>query len=274
MAHLVWNFESHYLNENTELHIILPERERRTNAEDFYQQGKKYKVLWLLHGGQGSSSDWVRKSMIEQYACDNNLMVVMPGVGNTTYADWPTYAVGYDSYRFVLDELMTAVQNWFPASGKREDNFIIGLSMGGWGAAKFGINNPEKFAGIGILSSTIRNYDWMFEEIPPEKNPHYANMIRNEGGLDRFQQSLGYKTRETLEKIIAEGRAEEAPLVFMGYGDKDRHFLEFEECREYLDRIGMPYALKIYPGMEHEWRMWDLGVQDALRFFGFDLVDK
>ena len=109
MAFLTFNFESRYLNGNTEIGMILPECSRRMEAAEFYRPGKKYRVLWLLHGGRGDYSDWIRKSMIEVYACEHDLVVIMPSAMNSAYTDWPSFSVGYDMYGFFLKELMKMV---------------------------------------------------------------------------------------------------------------------------------------------------------------------
>ena len=78
MALVTMNFESQYLMVNHEISVILPDKPREQSPADFYGSGKKYPVLWLLHGTFGDHSDWLRKSMIELYACENDLIVVMP----------------------------------------------------------------------------------------------------------------------------------------------------------------------------------------------------
>ena len=61
MSVLTYNFESQYLNNNHEITVILPDRKREISPKDFYLSGKKYKVLWLLHGTFGDHTDWLRK---------------------------------------------------------------------------------------------------------------------------------------------------------------------------------------------------------------------
>lgn len=273
MAFLTFNFESRYLNGNTEIGMILPECSRRMEAAEFYRPGKKYRVLWLLHGGRGDYSDWIRKSMIEVYACEHDLVVIMPSAMNSAYTDWPSFSVGYDMYGFFLKELMKMVYSWFPVSDRREDNYIAGLFMGGWGAGKFAVNNPELFAGAAILSSTVRNYDFMFEEKSPEVCLQYGNLIRNSGGLEAFHESLDYCTRGILQKTVEEGKKKNLPKLFIGYGDEDHHREEFEDFVDFCRKIKLPFELKIYSGYGHEWRMWDLGIQDALSFFGFGMLE-
>ena len=152
MSLVTFNFESQYLGNNHTVGIILPDKPRSQTPAEFYGNGKKYKVLWLLHGTFGDYSDWLRKSMIELYACENDLIVVMPSALNSNYANWPSFGTGFNMYDYIFEELMPLVYNWFPASDKREDNYIAGLSMGGTGASKYAINFPQYFAGAIILS--------------------------------------------------------------------------------------------------------------------------
>ena len=56
MALLTFNFESQYLNNNHEISVILPDKPREVEPAAFYGSGKKYKVLWLLHGTTATGS--------------------------------------------------------------------------------------------------------------------------------------------------------------------------------------------------------------------------
>ena len=124
MSLITMNFESQYLQGNTEISIVLPDRPRDREAKAFYNSGRKYKVLWLLHGTFGDHSDWVRKSSIELYACEKDLIAVMPSALNSDYANWDGFMIGYSMNDYLTEELMPLIHNWFPASDQREDNFI------------------------------------------------------------------------------------------------------------------------------------------------------
>ena len=58
LVHL--NLNSKYLSGNTDVNILLSERPGKTAPAEFYGGGKKYPVLWLLHGTFGDYSDWLR----------------------------------------------------------------------------------------------------------------------------------------------------------------------------------------------------------------------
>ena len=78
MSIFQYSFESECLNNNTQITVILPDKPRGITPAEFYGSGRKYKVLWLLHGTFGDHTDWVRKTNIEMYATEKNLVVVMP----------------------------------------------------------------------------------------------------------------------------------------------------------------------------------------------------
>ena len=152
------NFESEYLNQNETVEIILPDKPRGVAMKKFYTPEKKYKVLWLLHGTYGDATDWLRRTRIELYASEKDMIVVMPSAMNSDYVNWPKFGLGYNFMDFFVKELMPMVYAWFPASPKKEDNFIAGLSMGGEGAAAIGLTHPNLFSKIGCLSFPLINY--------------------------------------------------------------------------------------------------------------------
>lgn len=130
MPLLTMHLESLSLKGNTQISLLLPQIPHGEDPKTFYTGAQKYKVLWLLHGTFGDHSDWIRYTGIELYAKERNLMVVMPSALNSNYSNWENTMLGYNMYDFLTEELMPMVHHWFPASRRREDNFIAGLSMG------------------------------------------------------------------------------------------------------------------------------------------------
>ena len=104
MALLHLNYMSMTLRGNTDVNIILPDCEGEPKT--FYESGVKYPVLWLLHGTFGDYTDWVRMTSIERYAKDKKIVVVMPSSLNSMYVNWNIFAMGYNAYDNLMDELM------------------------------------------------------------------------------------------------------------------------------------------------------------------------
>ncbi|RKJ40879.1 hypothetical protein D7X94_05570 [Acutalibacter sp. 1XD8-33] len=272
LVHL--NFESAYLGNNTDVNIILPDRPKDIPAKEFFGSGETYKVLWLLHGTFGDYTDWIRKSNIEPYASQRNLIVVMPSAANANYVNWPGFATGYHAWDYLTEELMPLVQNWFPASKKREDNFIAGLSMGGNGAMQYAAGHPELFAGAASLSNAPSN----LREIKEPKyegnaqggdlaafNRRVQNVIDNFGGLEGYVNSP-VNVWDKLPELMKAGTL---PKLYFCCGEEDPLIWEkFQKFQAYAEEIGLPARFDRDPGYTHEWRYWDLTIQRALDYFG------
>lgn len=271
MSILTYTYESQYLNNNTQVTVILPDKPRGITPTDFYRSDRKYKVLWLLHGTYGDHTDWVRRTNIEMYATEKNLVVVMPSALNSNYSNWTDYMLGYHMYDYLTEELMPLVYGWLPVSDKREDNFIAGLSMGGRGTVKYAVNHPDKFAAAAVLSATPMDFTQMSPTNPcPMMNTtdgRTRTTLLNAGGLDAFLNS-----NENVWKIIDEKAATgELPKLMFACGEDDALIYGlFSDFRKHAEEIGLDAYFFTRPGYKHEWRFWDLAIQEALRFFGLE----
>ena len=272
MSILNYNFESQYLNNNHEITVILPDKKREVSPEDFYRSGKKYKVLWLLHGTYGDHSDWVRKTNIELYAAEKNLIVVMPSALNSNYSNWNNCMMGIQMYDYLTKELMPLIYGWFPASDKREDNFIAGLSMGGRGTIKFAVNYPEKFAAAAVLSAAPVKFEG-FREGHEDftlnlSSSRVKTTIENAGGLDAYIHSEE-NVWAIIDQLAPTGKL---PRLMFACGEDDAMIYgNLMKFKKHCEEIGLN-DVKWYtlPGYKHEWRFWDKAIQEALTFFGLD----
>lgn len=267
MAYLTLDFESRYLKGNTKIGVILPDKPRNAEPEGFYRNGEKYKVLWLLHGGSGDYSDWIRKSRIELYATEHNLAVVMPSCSNSWYLDWPYFGNGAYYEQFFFKELMPLIYGWFPVSRGREDNFIGGLAMGGRGALKYGMEHPELFAALADISGGLNRFEADLTGANPRGRKRTENLIGMYGSLENLQESTA-NIHRTAKRISDEGRTGEMPRMYFSVGTNEPSKPVFLEGVLYLRDLGFDFTLEIAEGT-HAWEFWDEMIQHAIRFFGF-----
>lgn len=269
MALLHFNFESEYLGNNTEISVILPDKPRSLTPAEFYGGGKKHKVLWLLHGTFGDHTDWIRKSNIELYACEKNLIVVMPSGLNSNYVNWPSFATGYNAWDYLFEELMPLIYGWFPASDRREDNFIAGLSMGGGGAIQYAAGRPERFAAAAILSSAPSNLhelDLSVSSGTPAFDRRTKNIVESFGGMEGYLNSP-VNVWDRLPELNKSGTL---PRLYFCCGKNDFLFDRYQKFKDYAQEIGLNATFEEADGYTHEWRFWDLFIQKALVFFGLE----
>jgi putative tributyrin esterase len=264
MALLHLNFESEYLYGNTDVSVIMPDKPREITPTDFYGNKQKYKVLWLLHGTYGDHTDWVRKSNIELYACEKDLVVVMPSALNSDYIDWPKFSTGYNAEGYLINELMPLIYNWLPVSDKREDNYIAGLSMGSMGAAQFAVWYPEKFAAAGLLSGSPLNW----HNIPESRfDERTKTQIEALGGIEGVLASH----RNVWDQIGELAGKNVLPRLYVTSGTDDFLYDDlYLPFKEHAKEIGLDATFEEIEGYNHEWRFWDITIQHALEFFHID----
>lgn len=268
MALVTMNFESQYLHGNTEISVIHPDKPRGVEPRTFYGKKQKYKVLWLLHGSFGDHSDWVRKSNIELYACENDLIVVMPSALNSSYTDWLGFADGYEMNRYFFEELMPMIYGWFPASDAKEDNYVAGLSMGGNGALKFALTHPECFAKAAVLSASPFRYEYDLEGMTGDRARKFQNTVHNGGGLETY-----LKSDDNLWRLLEKMDPGILTPMYFGIGGDDSGIDRFERFRKLARERGLNVTFEVIPGYQHEWRVWEITIQRALGFFGFSSRD-
>lgn len=252
MALLQMHLLSKELNRQTAVTVILPQADEKT------PKNWKCQTLWLLHGMQGDAADWLRYTSIERYAEKNRLMVVMPGVDNSFYAD-TAYRVRYWSY--LTEELWQIVQAWFPCfSARREDNFVAGLSMGAGGTMKYAVNHPERFCRAVCFSGgslTMEDLEQTFF-VPnspiPELEPALGSLARIRGTCDDVFAMA--------KKAVSAG-VPLPPVLFWTGGD-DAIRWSTQKAYETLKALGWPADYRETPGYRHEWAFWDLAVRETV----------
>ena len=130
MAWISINFESKALGMPVMTNVLMP-------------QGRGgYKTLYLLHGAGGDYASWLLKSRVADYAEGNNIAVVMPSGNNKCYVN---NRYGKDYFTFLTEELIEKCETWFDLSPKKEDRFIAGMSMGGYGAVHAALKRSELY---------------------------------------------------------------------------------------------------------------------------------
>ena len=104
-------------------------------------------VLYLLPGYSDGHDSFVRNSALERYCAGLPLAVVMPEGQNSFYTD----AVhGLPWWTYISRELPEKMSQWLRLEGCRQ--YVGGVSMGGYGAAKLALRQPGRFEGVFLLS--------------------------------------------------------------------------------------------------------------------------
>ncbi|GAA1487169.1 alpha/beta hydrolase [Brachybacterium fresconis] len=205
-------------------------------------------VLYLLHGLSDDCTIWERRTSIERYATGKGIAVVMPEVRRSFYSD---EAVGERYWTFVAEELPELVARTFRISTAREDTFVAGLSMGGFGAFKLALNHPERFAAAASLSGALDPASLGLEH----NTGHLAERVW--GGRDLAG------TADDLLGRFATADPLSLPALFLDCGTEDALLEQNRRFIETAETASVDLTSRLRPG-DHSWEFWDQGIQDVL----------
>ena len=247
------HFFSESLGMHTSMNVILPQR-RLVDAQT--RRKPKYRTLYLLHGYSDDHTAWQRWSSIERYVEGMNLAVVMPSGGLSFYTDMEH---GGNYWRFISEEVPAVARDMFPLSSKRADNFVAGLSMGGYGAFKLALAHPDRFAAAASLSGSVDIRDTVKAHDEADGEMWLARMHDIFGDLRKVPGSKHDLYR------LAEKAARSAvkPSLYLCCGTEDPDYeinLNFCEHLRYLD-FDLTYE-EAQGG--HDWVFWDSMIQNVL----------
>ena len=127
-------FFSPAVDRTMKYNILLP--------HDYDTSTERYPVLYLLHGLTQNYTAWGLSNGAPFYAgLYDDLIVVMPDVGNSWYVNWSVNEGGQknDWEDHVVRDVVNHVDWNFRTIAKREGRAITGLSMGGYGAITLGL---------------------------------------------------------------------------------------------------------------------------------------
>jgi len=251
MALINCDFYSESLGLSTAMTVILPQQSYTQIGMESKAGSGKCPVLYLLHGLSDDHTIWLRRTSIERYVAPLGIAVVMPAVHRSFYNDM---AHGMKFWTFVSEELPKLAQQFFPISGKREDNFVAGLSMGGYGAFKLALNHPDRFAAAASLSGAL-DAKGIYERWDDLRE---CNIIF--GGLDKIEGTNSDLFH--LASKLAKAKAK-TPKLFMSCGTDDFLYGDNQKMKAHIEKLKFDLLYTERPG-NHEWGFWDAEIQKVL----------
>lgn len=253
MALVKVDFFSRQLMRTVSIQAIIP-----IDKKEKPMQSEPLKTLYLLHGILGNDIDWVSSTRIQRWAQDRDLAVIMPAGENKFYVDNENSHEYFS--RFIGEELVAITRKLFPLSSRREDTFIAGLSMGGYGAIVNGLKYYQTFGYIAGLSSAllidsfVRSQDG--EDVPYMYKRSY--LISVFGDLTQLKGS-DKDYCALLEKI----EDQDVLHMYMACGNEDALLKENREYRDFLKAHHVDLTYEEGRG-GHDWDFWDLFIEKVL----------
>lgn len=248
-------FASKLVGKTLPYNVVLP-----VDYDKGAARGKRYPVLYLLHGLFGHYDNWITHTKLPDYAAKYSMIIVTPEGGDAWYTDSGTEpAAKYETY--VIEELIPDVQRRYRTIETREGRGIAGLSMGGYGALKFGVKHPEMFVFAGSLSGALGAASWTegdlrgFEAI-------WRTLLAIFG-----QEDSPMRRANDLHKLYGEltpAGIAALPFVYLDCGTEDALLQTNRNLADILVARNIRHEYRQLPG-KHNWEYWDAQVQEVLR---------
>lgn len=205
-------FKSKLVGATLPYSVVFPSEYDSTAATNV-----RYPVVYLLHGFGGHSVSWLHEKGLTEWATQQRLIIVAPEGNNGWWTDSAT--VSTDKYEtYIVQELIPEIQRRYRTIAARRARSIVGFSMGGYGAVKFGLKHPEQFGLAASFAGPTTTASWT------------DATLKDAGALGRSIMEtfgpVGSQTRAAndLFKLVRESSPQNAaklPYLYLVCGDKD-----------------------------------------------------
>lgn len=242
--------------------ILGVEREYAIYLPPSYEQntGKSYPVLYLLHGGGGSHTDWPKVGRLSGIAnqmiaagdaCE--MIVVCPEAGKNfmNFFNCPEWR--YQDYFF--EELIPYIDANYRTVADKEHRAVAGLSMGGGATVVYAATHPELFAAAYSMSGYFYRHDhlfWIDFNAPVQKKIH---QLVEDNNCVKLIQNASEKQVEDLKTV----------RWFVDCGDDDFTYDANIAFVAALREKQIPYQLRVRDG-GHTWEYWTSALYLVLPF--------
>jgi S-formylglutathione hydrolase FrmB len=247
-------FESRLVGASVPYNVVLPPGYDMKAAAQV-----RYPVLYLLHGLGGGAGDWVSdRTHLADYATRYRMIVVVPEGREGWYTDGAGPNEKFESY--FVEELLPDVRKRFRTVESREGRAVAGLSMGGYGALKFGLKYPDKFVFAASMSGALAAASWV-EEMPVASfiRPSILRVFGPPDSPVRASNDIYRIARETTAERVGS-----LPYFYLDCGTEDPFFQNSRDFAALLLEKKIPHEYRELPGT-HGWPYWDRQVQEILK---------
>jgi putative tributyrin esterase len=229
----------------------------------YAESNKRYPVLYLLHGLFGRYDDWVTRTNLAEYAAHYDVIIITPEGHDSWYTD--SAGVATDKYEsYFIREIIPDVDARFRTIKDRRARGVGGLSMGGYGALKYGLKHPEQFAFAASLSGALD------PALRTDNNPGFAwDILRPSINTVLGPRNSQTRTANDLHQIargLSASQIALLPYLYFDCGLEDGFLATNRELADILSSKKIPHQYRQLPG-GHSWAYWDQQIQEVLRLY-------
>ena len=249
MEIITTEYESKVLGHVTPYSVIIPDS--TSSLDDI-------PYITITHGMTDDVRSWIRGTHLPALLENKKYAVVMPFAANSYYTDM---AKGDNFWTQITEEMPVMLHEKYRLSNKREKRFLMGNSMGGYGAFKIALSHPDRYAAA-VSFSGVTDIVYRFCGCGAWPEDGEANFGRD------YKKTLAGSEHDLYELVRrAEASGEKLPVLRQLCGTEDFLYEDNIRFRDFmLKRSGWDYEYYESKG-DHWWDYWDRNLPQVLEFF-------
>lgn len=248
MIKIIDKFYSDAAGHETPYMALIPDRLKETDDKPF---------VLTVHGMTDSVETWLWGTKIENYLEDHGFCIALTFAENSYYTDM---ADGDPYYTMVTKDFNEFLIRKYGFSRKRSKRFVMGNSMGGYGAFKIALSERDycaavSFSGVTDIVYRFRECGFWHEDGVKNWGEDYASTL----------EGSKHDLYALVKKVEASGN--ERPVLRQICGTEDYLYEDNIRFRDFmLSRNGWNYEYAEDSGV-HFWDFWDRKLPGVLDFF-------
>lgn len=237
-------FDSEAIGAAVSYHVSLP-------AQYEAESERRFPVLYWLHGGGGFTVRAIQT--IAAHFGDAMeageippMIVVFPHVPPMSL--WVNSKDGRRPLEtMVIDELLPHIDETLRTVASREGRIVEGWSMGGYGAARFGLKRHDLFGAASSFAGGPLQKE--FTHSPRTSDAGRERVLRRVCGGDHeyFRELSPWRLAEQNAEAVRD-----ALLFRVVIGEEDEMIEVAHEFHVHLKELGIPHEFTVVPGAGHE----------------------
>ncbi|MDP1677889.1 MAG: alpha/beta hydrolase family protein [Bacteroidota bacterium] len=246
---------SQSVSTTTKFYAILPDGYSKTQ--------ERYSVVYLLHGFIGDYTNWVKLTDLVKYLKEYNYIVICPDAKNSWYSN--SVVLQNANYEdLIVKDVIPFVDKKYRTKQSKFSRAIVGLSMGGYGAAKFGLKYSNLFFFAGCLSPSI--------QFPSALEDSVVVARRTKEILNSVRETFGETRNESWSSndvfaLSQTTNPKTTPYFYLTVGSQDNILNIVNPTHAFaasLRNREIPFELHETAG-GHDWKFWDKEIEIVLQ---------
>jgi putative tributyrin esterase len=261
MSYLRINIKAESIGQSIEVEAYLPNYMKAPG-----EQRPPFKTLYFLPGFAASAKESLTFMNMQLHAMNHGIALISFSGERSFYLDQPDIMENYG--KFVGEELIELTRKLLPISDRREDTYLGGISMGGYGAIRNGMKYADTFSKVIMLSPAVWYPNTNLKEVVPVIPEKIKKMT---GGFETITSGENAAIA-FVDEALKEKKT--LPELFLRCGMQDE--LVYPDNLQFLkdlERRGIPIDYEEADGM-HDLTFWSKMMPAAFDFLSEYIMEE